>query len=304
MNSEIDDHTLERWLDADRAHLPSDLKDIDALLSGTLVPAFFISKAQHGGAASTPGCWLGGQPRLPRHIDWPWVLRDGQPFYPMHFIAQFNLAQLNSDGRPAGLPEHGTLFFFASYVEDVELGNASVIYFEEDLSETPLRAPPPMPRNLGDAREMRWWSKNPIASFDHCPVRVSEYQAIDPNALLARGVPPTDPVYELACRASEAQSIKLRSNAPPPRSVRAKILDWLKGAERKPLAPLETMHRLLSADTNFATVGRADPSVQRLLTVDHDPEWGFEYASGSLAFFITAADLVEHRFSAAYAEQE
>lgn len=300
----FEDRDVELWLGADRENVPFELTEIDAMLAGTLVPAVLVSKMPFGQIDGTPGCWLGGRPRLPEDIEWPYVLRDEEPFYPMHFVAQFDLAQLPTSFAQTGLPAQGSLLFFASYLEDVEYGNSTVIYLEEDVSEAPLRAPPPMPDNLENLNEKRWWARNPVSSFDYCPVELIEYQAIDPNALYDEDGFVDQAVLRVALRAASAQCKKLQfvDSTPPPFFER--LFNWFRGIEpRHPRTP-RAMHRLLSAQSGFSTVGRSDPNVVRLLTVEDDPDFGFDYAFGALAFFINIEDLVNRRFRAAYALQE
>lgn len=305
MKTAIDDDLLQLWLAADRTNLPSELTKIDQLLKGILVPAVFISKMPIGETNGTPGCWLGGQPTLPTQVDWPWVQKEGGPSYPMHFIAQFDLAQLPTSGAQTGLPEFGTLFFFASYAEDVELGGfSSVIYLEEDVANVPLREMPQMPQGVKFTNEMIWWSNNPVTFFDYCPVDLSEYEAIDPNALRAKDGYVDEEVYAVALRALILQCEQLRATGVTRQSFSTRLFNWFKGVSLQSPRAHKTMHRLLSADTGFSTSGPPDQSVVRLLTVEHDPDLNFDYASGALAFFISTDDLIERRFGSAYARQE
>ncbi len=101
---------------------------------------------------ATPGCWLGGKPRLPAHIPWPTADLEGLSApLPMHHMCQLDLSQLPKLEGFAGVPDKGHLMFFFEPIYIIEFTNfdspkaSRVIYVEEDLDDVPLRCPPPQP---------------------------------------------------------------------------------------------------------------------------------------------------------------
>jgi uncharacterized protein YwqG/predicted DNA-binding protein (MmcQ/YjbR family) len=59
---------------------------------------------------------IGGQPDLPECVEWP-QFSDGRP---LAFLAQINLGEAPTVGKPSGLPESGLLSFFSVFGWQVE----------------------------------------------------------------------------------------------------------------------------------------------------------------------------------------
>lgn len=105
-------------------------------------PALLLNKTKFADGPGEPGCWLGGEPTLPPHIDWPYQEVEGISS-PLYFIVQINLARVpRSEGFP-DVPETGTLFFF--FDPTFWTTDAKVIYVDEDASVFPPTAMPDLP---------------------------------------------------------------------------------------------------------------------------------------------------------------
>ncbi|MBI1493652.1 DUF1963 domain-containing protein [Halocynthiibacter styelae] len=104
-----------------------------------------------------PGCWFGGQPTLPAHIEWP-VYKCPFPEVdvPLHFIFQIDLRFVPRAMEYPEFPERGTLFVFVepilapfdetSHIPPLLSGEgAKVIYVADDVSQCPPRKAPLLP---------------------------------------------------------------------------------------------------------------------------------------------------------------
>ena len=104
-----------------------------------------------------PGCYFGGRPTLPPHIDWP-TYKSGVPGLdpvPLHFILQINLKYLPRALDFPEMPNHGTIFVFVEPMfapQEFKRGPsllqkdaATIIYVADDVNECEPRKAPPIP---------------------------------------------------------------------------------------------------------------------------------------------------------------
>lgn len=121
--------------------------EIADLLEKGHQPGLVLVKTRKPKDPGLPGCWFGGLPTLPAHVDWPiYDAAEDEPSVPMHFVCQINLAQVPEfEGRPE-MPTSGTLFFFVdpifAPVYSIPKGGGRVIYVADDVSGCPERAVP------------------------------------------------------------------------------------------------------------------------------------------------------------------
>ena len=104
-----------------------------------------------------PGCYFGGRPTLPPHIDWP-TYKSGVPGLdpvPLHFILQINLKYLPRALDFPEMPNHGTIFVFVEPMfapQEFKQGPsllqkdaATIIYVADDVSKYEPREAPSIP---------------------------------------------------------------------------------------------------------------------------------------------------------------
>jgi len=122
--------------------------DKDEIIDQARAHGFLLRKTRRPDDPGTDGCWLGGRPTLPDHIDWPWSEKGEHGIQPMplHFIAQIKLDSIPwHDGLPE-MPRTGTLFFFMdpifAPIHEFDPDLARIIYVNEDVSCFPERSIP------------------------------------------------------------------------------------------------------------------------------------------------------------------
>lgn len=139
------------------------LEDLDALIKSKQKPGIALLRTSQRTDEGTPGCWFGGEPTLPKEIEWPvfnpktMTEEDEDDIdIPMHFFAQFNLAEMPTVPGLPRMPHTGTLFVF--YDPSVAFGpegdaygalssgnGARLIYVADDVSGVAPRTPPTFP---------------------------------------------------------------------------------------------------------------------------------------------------------------
>ncbi len=151
-------------------------EEMDTLFALATRPALLLTKTEFREMQGAPGCWLGGLPTLPNSHDWPWVLRDGEPYYPMHHLAQIRLDSLPMGEDFELIPRQGTLFFFASTAEYQEgtPGTVSVIHVEGDVSGCAERPMPEFPPEVLDYEDVE--TTDPYARW---PVTVRRFDSLN-----------------------------------------------------------------------------------------------------------------------------
>ena len=114
--------------------LTIDEEYLEKLAEPYKVPAICLILVDEDDPEALPGCWIGGQPRMPDHIEWPHRKADGTDgLVPMYFIAQIDMAQIPRVKGFEHMPEKGNLLFF--HLPTMADRQAEVIYIEEDLSQ-------------------------------------------------------------------------------------------------------------------------------------------------------------------------
>lgn len=137
------------------------------------VDGYLLRRTRRPDDPGANGCWLGGMPRLPMEIDWPFTEPDdtvGIPRIPMHFVCQINLAELPSRPTMPRFPTKGTLFFFFdplfSASRDFKRGTYKVIYEARDTSEcAPREMPLGLPKAFSDENILEAYSDNPTTGY-------------------------------------------------------------------------------------------------------------------------------------------
>ena len=285
------------------------------MVGASLVPGVFIMKTISNDTDGASGCWLGGEPTLPASIDWPWVMsppmtgmhltareRSLTKEYPMHFFAQIDLAEVPQQPGKVDLPTQGTLFFFADYIDHVEINEENpkyrVIYVEDDVSGCPPRSQPPFPDDFDEYGELSccyWWPENPVTSFHKWPITFANFDDIHMNQFpnfaywkyaIKKHIERWDGLLKMA----EKNSVQKREPLVPKP----------KGRSQKDPAK---QHHLLGIDTPPGSTAAPKPDVVRLLTIQYDDDLNFVYA-GQLGFFITADDLALRNFDSVWAFTE
>lgn len=114
-------------------------------------PTLCLCKTLSSNGLGAPGCSMGGLPKLPPNVEWPWYQPHGRPYVPMHFVAQINLASVPEMEKLPEFPRRGTLFFFFTPTMPVHVDTptagpgCSVIYCREDVEQFPERHMPAFP---------------------------------------------------------------------------------------------------------------------------------------------------------------
>lgn len=133
----------------------------------------WLRKTESQSDAGTSGCFFGGLPNLPPHIDWPFWGDEGFFQVPLHFLLQIDLSVLPDIQGGPNIARHGTLFFFVdpvfAPVLGYDQGGIRVIYFEGSATDFPEReVPEGLPVNRGDENGMH-------VSHDYSSMRTSQY---------------------------------------------------------------------------------------------------------------------------------
>ena len=110
--------------------------DIDDALAKVRHDGFLLRRVLEKHEDFAPGCYFGGSPQMPPHLEWPYTDCYAAPPIPLYFIAQINFASMPVlEGHPKA-PEKGTLFFFIEpkYGPSHEYasGTAPVLWTSED----------------------------------------------------------------------------------------------------------------------------------------------------------------------------
>ncbi len=300
-----DAETLARWMDPAHRCRALEPGEAEAMVAAARIASLLVVKTPTDETPGAPGCWLGGEPTLPPGSDWPMVRhwqRDAagdEMAYPMHFFAQFDLGAVpRREGMP-DLPDRGTLFFFADYLDHVEPAprpHQAVIFCPDDCSRHPPRSQPAFPEGLDDGFSMVWWRDNPVTLFRRWPVTFHEYDAIDYDKF------PNDAYYGHAFSLAVMEEDRVLKAAY--KAKRTASGPWgaapLPGRGRK---ADYTPHRLFGNERTGRD-GQCDPQVVRLFTLSYDHEdLNFHY-NGQISFFISAEDLKARAFDRAWAFTE
>ncbi|WP_106743776.1 DUF1963 domain-containing protein [Yoonia maritima] len=316
----IDDATLALWDDQSNRNRQLDPDEVEQMVEASRVPSVLIIKTITDETPGASGCWLGGDPTLPAHIEWPWVksvpipeelhdyyarnnkpLPKVGPLYPMHFFAQINLAEVPRAPGMIDLPLEGTLFFFADYVGNAEKNvrnpNYKIIYVKDDISDSPKQSQPQFPDDFDDSHMMYWWKKNPVKSFRHWPITFANFGIIHENRFpnddywtyaLNKTIDEWDNMFRMADKSGHKKRGPW-GTVPMPSGQRRR-------EEKK-------QHHLLGIDTPPGYSGPYKPDTIRLLTLEHDSNLNF-WHTGQIGFFIAFDDLAKRNFDAAWAFTE
>lgn len=150
--------------------------EIEALVETNRIKGYRLRTGESRFSSGAPGCWIGGNPTLPKMIEWPYYCSKYQPAdVPMIFIAQIDCAQFPViEDRPE-IPRSGTLFFFYDPIFDSEHhGAGQVIYIDADLSDSAERRPPDLPQDEVDYSLLDY----ELVNADH--QRIADYWFVTP----------------------------------------------------------------------------------------------------------------------------
>lgn len=130
--------------------------EIDGYLSRMRSLAAVMLRTENLTDEGMPGCWFGGQPTLPEHIEWPMFHNTMDDIkVPLHFLFQVNLRFVPRGLSFPEFPRRGTLFVFIEPImaQDGDAfpippflsgEGAKVIYVAEDVHDCPPREMPPL----------------------------------------------------------------------------------------------------------------------------------------------------------------
>ena len=119
---------------------------IESALAEAQHEGFLLQRVSAHHEDSAPGCYFGGSPTMPAHLEWPYTDCYDAPPTPLHFIAQINLSSMPVlEGHPKA-PKTGTLFFFIEPkhgpAHEYASGTATVLWTQEDTLHLPEREMP------------------------------------------------------------------------------------------------------------------------------------------------------------------
>lgn len=289
---------------AEWARVPADA-ELAGMIEKAQRPGIFLDKVTSDDPAAALGCWLGGQPTLPASVPWPHVWLHDEPFdadfpegpepYPMHFVGQINLAEIPVGSVADGLPQSGTLFFFADAYQNPSnaprtraddsaySGTSSVIYVADDVSDEPARK---MPEVSVDPDEL----SDPSGVFG---IPDGEYAlwkiAIRPFKGLVKDT------FANATFFSEVnnRSIAAQDAAREQFEARSALLG--------PSGPRVFAEHHFCGSNSRDEVGGNN---YRLLALQNDRDLGFKCNAGWIVFWINVDELQRGNFSAAFAASE
>lgn len=303
----IERDALEEWMDPIMADEPLEPDMLADMISAATHPALLLVKTLFAKMEGAPGCWLGGLPTLPPEIDWPWKTKsdptyeqaeefeendldwpDLWPQYPLHFIAQINLASVPLANHPL-MPKSGTLFFFFDYLDHLEKtpGSIKVIHVDGDVSDHPERQMPAFPDNWEDmSPKMCWFSKPKV--FTRWPFTFHAYETVQSEFF------PQRDFYDATIDRQIEVDNALRKRA-----------EKIERDVEKPTASFHPIRKERALHKMFDYEGMRDRTIMQdgdipLLQVEMDNDLGFEYSS-ILAFYITPEALRAKDFDQAYA---
>lgn len=263
-------------------------ESLQEMLAEARRPGFHLRKTPESNGPGAPGCWLGGEPTLPPHIDWPFYQVGSYPSVPLHFVGQIALAEVPEMSGLPPMPRKGTLFFFFETVLAYTLGmddtSARVIYAEDDVSTYPARKMPPIPdvSEFNDDCVSIWYRDEPTKGyarwpFTFEPITFSDQIAFPDNEFWQASVD------ELL---AEQERIKKLTRKDRARGV-------VPGCSSE-----FAIHRMFGANLPDAPISGDEWT--SLLIVEPDRDLGFTYGDGEpIAFMIRKDELATGNFEAA-----
>ncbi|MGH1415124.1 MAG: DUF1963 domain-containing protein [Pelagimonas sp.] len=252
-------------------------EDLRARVMKTEKPAYVLGRKTYVSGRN----WFGGGPLLPSHMPWP---RTDIHRQPMHFWAQIDCATLNG---PHDLPNSGLLLFFFDLDEfgpDQRHNGAGKVIFvaQSDIPLMERQPPSDMPQFLHAPGEQ-------TSKFD---TRVTTNKfAAEPHMFAWYDMQNVDLNWDLLSNENELSA--------------GEIATEVTQANRKETiatAAPETygQHALLGPEQEITnpTYGEG----VRLMCLGSDDEMDWQFADdGVVEFWMSHADLREHRFDRAYA---
>jgi len=123
--------------------------EVDDLIAQARRDGLLLKKTAKADSSGAVGCWLGGQPRLPSDVPWPFSESNDAlniPSVPLHFIGQIDLSNMPRRTEMAVFPSSGTLFFFFDPAfgacRDFKGGSFRVIYETRNVLACDFREMP------------------------------------------------------------------------------------------------------------------------------------------------------------------
>jgi len=279
--------------DGKHSELELSAEELERMLEQASRPGLFLRKTPNADGPGVSGCWLGGEPKLPPEIDWPWYETDDIYSAPMHFLAQIDLAQVPNSQRFPDLPQSGTLFFFHdpifAPVFGLRDGGSKVLFVERNVSGYPPRPTPSMPDVMSNNLVSYVYKNNRTQGYPKWPFHFEDYEYFDETLFV------NEQFWKAALRRCSSGFKGLRKKTEidrePPEARR-----W---SDYQGCSKHFALHSMYSGSTYPASEGAQD--FLPLFIAATDDDISFQHGDCEAAvFWISKGDLRKRNFDGAF----